>query len=73
MSKRSNALFLALFIGMASVGAALIWSVPPLFSPHEPYRVWMTGILGSLFLVLTVGTLYLRPTKRRPSEPNADE
>ncbi len=73
MSRESSAIFLALLMGMAFTGAALIWSIPPLFSPHEPDRVWTTAVLGGLFGALAVGTLYLRPTRPRTSERKADE
>lgn len=73
MKKKPNALFLTLLIGTALVGAGLIWSIPALFSPHEPYQVWVTGILGGLFVILAVGTLYLRPPNPRSSHGKADE
>jgi hypothetical protein len=38
--------FLTLLTGMALTGAALIWSIPPLFRSPEPYQDWTTGVLG---------------------------
>lgn len=69
----SNPLFLALFMGMVLTGAALILSIPPLFSPHEPYQVLLTGVLGVLSLALAAGASYLRPGKPRAPDPSADE
>lgn len=59
--QKSNALFLILLIAMALTSAGLILSIPPLFRPHEPTQVWITGTLGCLALVFAVGTLLARP------------
>lgn len=73
MDKQPSKSFLVLLIGLAVVAAGFILSIPSLFGPHEPYQVWITGILGGLALTLAVLVLYLRPQRRRPPERNADQ
>lgn len=68
-----NKKFLTMFVGMSVAGAALIWSIPPLFGPHDTYQVWITAVLGCLFLALAVGVLYLRPARPRSTKPDTDE
>lgn len=73
MRHTSDALFIVVLLGFACTGAALILSIPPLFEPHEPARVWTTAGLAGLAIVLAVGMLRLRPGRRSPPAGNADE
>lgn len=64
--------FLTAFIGMVLTSAALILTIPPLFGPHEPYQVWITGVLACLAAACAVGAMSLRPAP--PSDaPGAEE
>ena len=73
MRVTSSALFIAVLLGFALTGAALILSIPPLFGPHEPSQVWTTAGLAGLAIVLAGGMLYLRPFQRPPAARNTDD
>ena len=76
MQHKTNRLFLGTFIGMAVLGAALLLSIPGLFSPHDSQRLWLTGILGGLTLLLAGAVLGMRfrerrfPGRRGPNGPS---
>jgi hypothetical protein len=73
MRETSSPLFIAVLLGFALTGAALILSIPPLFEPHEPARAWTTAGLAGLAIVLAVGMLHLRPGRRPPPAGDADD
>ncbi len=64
MSHITNRLFFGIFIAMALAAAALILSIPPLFSLHEQYRLWLTLVLGGLTVALGVAVVLMRPSNR---------
>lgn len=65
MSQKTNRLFLVTLIVLALVGATLILSVPPLFSPHETYQLWLTLILGGLTMALGAVMIVMRPPRQK--------
>lgn len=73
MRETSSPLFIAVLLGFALTGAALILSIPPLFEPHEPARAWTTAGLAGLAIGLALSMLRLRPGRRPPPGGNAHE
>ena len=59
-----NRLFLIALIAFSVVGAALILTLPALFSPHQEFQAQLSGFLSGLTLVLGITTLALRPPRR---------
>ena len=76
MQHKTNRLFLGTFIAMAVLGAALLLSIPGLFGPSGSSRLWLTGILGGLTLLLAGAVLGMRfrerrfPGRRGPNGPS---
>lgn len=61
MSHKSTWLFPAIVFTLGLTAAALILSIPPLFSPYEPYQLWLTLVLGGLTMTLGAAVVLMRP------------
>jgi hypothetical protein len=63
MSLKLNRIFLTLFIGLVVSGAALILTLPAIFSPHESIQIMLTLILGGVTAIFAIGVILMRPQK----------